>query len=971
MSSLKAAMVLLVAGCGLGAFFTFMHVHHSHGGLDAGLPLPGLSVLEAQEVERRLSEFPTKVSALERRLLSLERGIVGLQQNASAVDGAGAELRRAGAASSAASGPASSLGAGGSAARIASTGSVGSTGSTNTGGSSVRAASVAQKATPVPPASVESSGAIKNQEKVLMRALSKWREDSKCGRHQGNAECNPQGEFPCCSNLGWCGNSKGHCECGDCVDYRVGDSQVSSATSVGEASMAQSPPVPKSTIVVIIPFRDRESHLAKFKDYWRWFAAEGRKPKTVTRWEFYVIEQFDARTFNRGWTFNVGLAIASGQVSASSDINRSALDFGCAVIQDIDYLPEAGVNYAECAVPMQLSGEIDRFGWKTPYLQNAGGIVSMSLTHWRAINGFSNEYYGWGGEDDELFQRLHLNKLLMGDCYPFCKTNDPSAGRIGQSIKRPPKGYGRFSGKYMHSSNHTKRITDSKAYDANLKLLSDIKRGSSRWKNDGLSNLAFRVVYNEVDAKDAETSGITYHHVKVHRGEEAFDLGKLSLAVPASLCSSSTTAGARGWTLAVLGKDTPWDLDALRTRTLAQAQQDGGSGCSAALSATFILVDRRRHLAKLFGNAAEDDRLLVTFYRSLDNPAEDGMIIADPRSPTDIKQAFVTAGAFLSPPSEYSVCQSKLANGAKYSIHDSAHCGGGGWDLVPGALFHAYTQPGAGLKAISWCDNTQYWTQRIVQGEVCPVTWANLKWTIGGTMWVPKGDTFCVGTREGASTELSFSRSLPRARCEGDGFRHEFTFGGAVEEKRGKFAGPLTLSLCRKTYSDDGGAIISKVSFDPSACEAVGWRPLARILAREAAAALPGDRVLCVKRLPGGNAGDELREASECPGDTGWKLKFAVPGDSARAPSRVPLQRMRFCWGASASSGFSTLGYGHVECLAHPVQMSFEAPAALDVAASTPAGGEESAPLYALVEEARACFGFMCPGTLRPGALAK
>lgn len=32
------------------------------------------------------------------------------------------------------------------------------------------------------------------------------------------------------------------------------------------------------------------------------------------------------------------------------------------------------------------------------WFREVGGVVSLSPTHWRGINGFSNEYDGWGGE---------------------------------------------------------------------------------------------------------------------------------------------------------------------------------------------------------------------------------------------------------------------------------------------------------------------------------------------------------------------------------------------------------------------------------------------------------------------------------------------------------------------------------------------------------------------------------------------
>ena len=56
-------------------------------------------------------------------------------------------------------------------------------------------------------------------------------------------------------------------------------------------------------------------------------------------------------------------------------------------------------------------------------MTSAGGIVGMSLKHWRAINGFGNNYFGWGGEDDELHHRLRLNGLLYGEtwCHIFLR----------------------------------------------------------------------------------------------------------------------------------------------------------------------------------------------------------------------------------------------------------------------------------------------------------------------------------------------------------------------------------------------------------------------------------------------------------------------------------------------------------------------------------------------------------------------
>ena len=37
-----------------------------------------------------------------------------------------------------------------------------------------------------------------------------------------------------------------------------------------------------------------------------------------------------------------------------------------------------------------------------------GGIEAFSTEHFQLVNGFSNQFFGWGGEDDNLYDRLAL-----------------------------------------------------------------------------------------------------------------------------------------------------------------------------------------------------------------------------------------------------------------------------------------------------------------------------------------------------------------------------------------------------------------------------------------------------------------------------------------------------------------------------------------------------------------------------------
>ena len=54
----------------------------------------------------------------------------------------------------------------------------------------------------------------------------KWRDDGLCHRKNtlpngGAAQCDPDGENPCCGQYGNCGNDESHCMCTNCVDYRI------------------------------------------------------------------------------------------------------------------------------------------------------------------------------------------------------------------------------------------------------------------------------------------------------------------------------------------------------------------------------------------------------------------------------------------------------------------------------------------------------------------------------------------------------------------------------------------------------------------------------------------------------------------------------------------------------------------------------------------------------------------------------
>ena len=43
--------------------------------------------------------------------------------------------------------------------------------------------------------------------------------------------------------------------------------------------------------------------------------------------------------------------------------------------------------------------------FRVPYESLFGGITAFKNEHFVSMNGYSNAYFGWGGEDDDLYHR--------------------------------------------------------------------------------------------------------------------------------------------------------------------------------------------------------------------------------------------------------------------------------------------------------------------------------------------------------------------------------------------------------------------------------------------------------------------------------------------------------------------------------------------------------------------------------------
>merc|ERR550519_904815 len=115
------------------------------------------------------------------------------------------------------------------------------------------------------------------------------------------------------------------------------------------------------------------------------------------KFKFFLISQTQNVKFNRAKLLNVGY-------SEVTNLN----EFDCFIFHDVDLVLQNDKAIYHCEdIPMHFSGYIDIFKYKLLYGYLFGGVTAFSEEAFKKINGYSNEYWGWGGEDDDISHRMH------------------------------------------------------------------------------------------------------------------------------------------------------------------------------------------------------------------------------------------------------------------------------------------------------------------------------------------------------------------------------------------------------------------------------------------------------------------------------------------------------------------------------------------------------------------------------------
>ncbi|XP_030017005.1 beta-1,4-galactosyltransferase 2 [Sphaeramia orbicularis] len=206
---------------------------------------------------------------------------------------------------------------------------------------------------------------------------------------------------------------------------------------------------PRWKVAIIIPFRHRENHLK----YWLHYLHPILRRQRID-YGIYIINQLGEDTFNRAKLLNVGYTEALKDA-----------EYDCFIFSDVDLIPMDDRNLYHCYdQPRHFAIAMDKFGFRLPYAGYFGGVSGLSKKQFLKINGFPNEYWGWGGEDDDIYNRITLN---------------------GMKVSRPDVRIGRYRMIKHERDKHN---------EPNPQRFNKIQNTKNTMKKDGISSLTYKLV---------------------------------------------------------------------------------------------------------------------------------------------------------------------------------------------------------------------------------------------------------------------------------------------------------------------------------------------------------------------------------------------------------------------------------------------------------------------------------------------
>ncbi len=160
-------------------------------------------------------------------------------------------------------------------------------------------------------------------------------------------------------------------------------------------------------LVIAVPYRDRAEHLQIFLEHIKKYFLFDKIDQHIEV-KILIIEQNDTRPFNLGILNNVAFLL-----------EEDYLDYIC--INNVDLLPIwSDFTYSDDATLLIMTGHdrhpIDPFSNNIserskvlvqPNSNMFHGSVLIPKDVFLKVNGYSNEYWGWGYEDLDMLNRLN------------------------------------------------------------------------------------------------------------------------------------------------------------------------------------------------------------------------------------------------------------------------------------------------------------------------------------------------------------------------------------------------------------------------------------------------------------------------------------------------------------------------------------------------------------------------------------
>ena len=168
--------------------------------------------------------------------------------------------------------------------------------------------------------------------------------------------------------------------------------------------------------VMIIPYRDRKTQLDLF--YQEHFP---RLKQYLNNVEILIVEQDKGKPFNRGKVLNIGVK--------ESDYNSNLFT------HDVDVHPHRHTIYR---IYNQNVEDKEIKGIYTSKHNTLGGIIKFNKKTFETINGFPNEFWGWGMEDKALqnraeFMKIKVTKNILQDTLhenDYFRVNDKNVPKV-------------------------------------------------------------------------------------------------------------------------------------------------------------------------------------------------------------------------------------------------------------------------------------------------------------------------------------------------------------------------------------------------------------------------------------------------------------------------------------------------------------------------------------------------------------